>query len=266
MSEPSLPAPAIFVHTSEPAALNSYLIIGTERAVIIDTGAGPAQAAGILDAFTAVLAQHSDAGRGTELPIVAVNTHDHWDHFFGNAHFAACGVEEFFGSPAFARDQSGSAWLQFHSVPLEAEPHLPADPSELAVEVTALADGAVLDIGGWQLHAYEMPGHTDTDLVLACADVVFTGDLVEEGAPPQAGDDATPSRWAAGLRELAALPGAEVFAPGHGQPVDAGFVRRQAEDIAALAADPDHELAAVSAAPFSFADGTGLPAGVRRLR
>lgn len=266
MSAPSLPAPAIFVHTSEPAALNSYLIIGTERAVIIDTGAGPAQAAGILDAFTTVLAQHGTPGLHGELPIAVVNTHDHWDHYFGNAHFAACGVEEFFGSPAFVRDQAGSAWLQFHSVPLEAEPQLPADPSELVVEVAALADGAVLDIGGWQLHASEVPGHTDTDLVLACADVIFTGDLVEEGAAPKAGDDATPSRWAAGLRELAALPGAQVYAPGHGQPVDAGFVRRQTEDIAALAADPDHELAAVSAAPFSFADGTGLPAGVRRLR
>ena len=262
MSPPDqVPAPAIFVHTSEPAALNSYLIIGTERAVVIDTGAGPTQAAGIHSAFATVVAAHAPG-----LPFTVINTHDHWDHFFGNAHFAACGMQEFYGSPAFVRDQAGSAWLQFHAVPLEAEPDLPADPSSLAVEAAALPDGAVLDIGGWQLHAFEMPGHTDTDLVLACADVVFTGDLVEEGAPPQAGDDATPSRWAAGLRELAALPGARVFAPGHGQPVDAAFVRSQAEDLQALAADAEHELRTLRAEAFAFLPDAELPAGVRRLR
>src|SRR5699024_1773341 len=61
--------------------------------------------------------------------------------------------------------------------------------------------------------------------------IVFTGDLVEEGDPPQAGADAALSRWVDSLHTILEFPEAEVFVPGHGVPVDRGFVQRQLADI-----------------------------------
>jgi len=73
-----------FVLTTEGSLLNTGLIIGSQRAMVIDTGCGPRQGRHILDAVR----------KKTDLPIVVVNTHAHYDHFFGNAVFAAAGSAE----------------------------------------------------------------------------------------------------------------------------------------------------------------------------
>src|SRR5699024_7442332 len=72
-----------------------------------------------------------------------------------------------------------------------------------------------------------------SDLVVRLPEfgIVFTGDLVEEGDPPQAGADAALSRWVDSLHTILEFPEAEVFVPGHGVPVDRGFVQRQSADI-----------------------------------
>jgi glyoxylase-like metal-dependent hydrolase (beta-lactamase superfamily II) len=54
--------------------------------------------------------------------------------------------------------------------------------------------------------------------------VVFAGDLVEEDAPAQAGSDATPSNWRNVLNLMLEL-NPRIVVPGHGNPVDAQFVR-----------------------------------------
>ena len=68
---------------TEGSLLNTGLIVGSERAMVIDTGCGPRQAREILDAVR----------EKTHLPLVVVNTHAHYDHFFGNAVFAEAGVD-----------------------------------------------------------------------------------------------------------------------------------------------------------------------------
>lgn len=84
------------VHTlvTDPVRLTSVLVTGSERALLIDTGSGPDQAVRILAAVRGL----------TDLPLTVANTHDHWDHFFGNPTFAEAGVTEFLASPAFVRD------------------------------------------------------------------------------------------------------------------------------------------------------------------
>ena len=231
----------IYRFTSDPVALNSYLVLGSERGLVIDTGAGPAQAARILSAFRSL----------TDLPLCAVNTHDHWDHFFGNAHMRAHGVGPFYGSEAFARDSPGSAWVQFDQVPLADEPDLPSDPGALAVEVTALDCDDTIDLGGVEVSTMELAGHTESDLVLWTEDVLFTGDLVEEGAAPQIGEDATPARWASALREVLLVDDIALYLPGHGRGVCRGFVQEQAAHLAEIAADPS-----VDPREFSAAEGS----------
>ena len=130
----------IYVFTSDPVQLNAYLVVGSDRALVIDTGAGPHQGAAILSAFRAL----------TDLPLTVVNTHDHWDHFFGNATFAAAGVTEFLGSPGFVRDHAASAWIQLEAVPLSHEPDLPT-PDRLLVPVSEVRTGDRVDLGGLSL-------------------------------------------------------------------------------------------------------------------
>jgi glyoxylase-like metal-dependent hydrolase (beta-lactamase superfamily II) len=98
-----------------------------------------------------------------------------------------------------------------------------------------------LDLGGRTAQLLHLGrGHTDHDLVVAVPDagVVFAGDLVEQGAPPDMEDGVIPE-WPATLDALLALEPRTVV-PGHGAPVDAAFVagqRAELGEVAALYAD-----------------------------
>lgn len=239
----------VHVLVTDPARLTSVLVTGSDRALLIDTGSGPDQAARILAAVRGL----------TDLPLTVANTHDHWDHFFGNPTFAEAGVTEFLASPAFVRDSPGSAWLQ-HAEASEHVLELPS-PESLVVSARAVEDGEILDLGALPVdgalgtesssgrsapHRVEflpLSGHTDTDLAVRAGPIVVCGDLVEEGAPPQVGLDATPLAWVRSLEALLALPDVDVFVPGHGEPVTRAFVEAQRDDLLRAAeADDASEL------------------------
>ena len=52
-----------------------YLLCGTERAVLIDTGLGVANIKNVVDDLT-------------DLPVSVITTHVHWDHIGGHKYFA----------------------------------------------------------------------------------------------------------------------------------------------------------------------------------
>jgi glyoxylase-like metal-dependent hydrolase (beta-lactamase superfamily II) len=78
-------------------------------------------------------------------------------------------------------------------------------------------------------------GHTDHDLLVDVPDagVVFAGDLVEQGAPPDLAE-ADLAAWPATLTALLAL-GRPIVVPGHGDPVDAAFVAEQRDRLQEIA-------------------------------
>ena len=95
----------------------------------------------------------------------------------------------------------------------------------------------VIDIGGRSVQMEWLGlGHTDSDLVMSVPDagVVFAGDLLEQGAPPNFGDG-YPLAWqgtAAAIQSR--VKGVTV--PGHGDVMDKDAVATQAEELAAVAA------------------------------
>ena len=95
----------------------------------------------------------------------------------------------------------------------------------------------MIDIGGRSVRLEWLGlGHTDSDVVVSVVDaaVLFAGDLLEQGAPPQFGDG-YPLAWqdtAAALR--ARVRGTTV--PGHGDVMDKDAVATQVEELAAVAA------------------------------
>jgi len=205
------------------------LVVGAGAALVVDTGSSLAEGTRIR-AQAEVLA----GGRVTHLAL----THPHFDHVFGAASFAGAEVYAAVGTDAvFA---AGRGELRADAV----REGLPAEDADAAV--TALAAPRHLVSGEWTLDLGEGrqallanvgPGHTAHDLaVLVPGDpeVVFCGDLVEESGEPQAGPDAVPSRWPDALDRLLALGGPDaLYVPGHGAVVDAAFVRRQRDALAA---------------------------------
>ena len=229
------------------ALVNIGLVVGTERALVIDTGCGPRHAAEILAAVRTV----------TPLPLVVLNTHAHWDHFFGNAIFLRDGAKNDGGTELWAHAaaeramaETGESQRVFVAVP---EPEMAAGvgvgtemviPTHLIggennLEGAECFEGApeptpmVLGLGGVTVELFTLGhGHTKGDLMVGAPGVLFAGDALEEGAQPSVEPESSLTGWIAVLRQLAAMGEKyPVMIPGHGHPVDANFAARMADTM-----------------------------------
>lgn len=222
-------ADGIYQISTDNYRLNSGLIVGAERAMVVDTGAGPRQGAEILRAVRRI----------TELPLVVVNTHAHFDRFMGNAVFAADGVTDFWAHPRAARaiENYGDKQRLYVEV-LEPEmAHSQGPNTELVVPTRFLpGDGTRpsftrVELGNRAITLmYLGLAHTDNDVLVGVDDVLFTGDIVEQGSDP-AFDDSFPDLWVSTLETLAGLDRYRVFVPGHGSPVERTFIERMSETM-----------------------------------
>jgi glyoxylase-like metal-dependent hydrolase (beta-lactamase superfamily II) len=204
------------------------LVIGAERALVVDTRGDARQGAELAAAVQGV----------TTLPLTVAITHAHFDHCFGTAAFAPAPVHALprcravLAATAAAQRSRWTAHYRDHG------DHATADA--LAATDPPLPDATAptrLDLGGRAADLLHLGrGHTDHDLVVAVPDagVVFAGDLVEQGAPPDMEDGVIPE-WPATLDALLALAPRTVV-PGHGAPVDAAFVAGQRAELAEVAA------------------------------
>ncbi|MEV5345426.1 MBL fold metallo-hydrolase [Streptomyces achromogenes] len=205
------------------------LVVGEGTALLVDAGSSLAEGVRLRTA-----AEDLAGGRVTHLAF----THPHFDHVFGAAVFAGAEVYGAVGlDVVFAFER---AELRLDAV----RNGLPVADADEAVDALVtprhLVSGEwTLDLGGGRqaLLANVGPGHTAHDLAVlvpGSPEVVFCGDLVEESGEPQAGPDAVPARWPDALDRLLALGGEDaVYVPGHGAAVDAAFVRRQRDELAA---------------------------------
>ncbi|WP_105033091.1 MBL fold metallo-hydrolase [Arthrobacter ruber] len=206
-------APGIHMLPTAGFRLNVGLVVGTERALVVDTGAGPVSAAEI----------YSHVRDVTGLPLIVVTTHAHADHFFGNSYFAAQGVEEFWATSRCSEVQAENGEEQ-RALVTAVEPAMGAGDGAHAAILPAnrLVEGKPvdLDLGVLSVTLFHLGrGHTDHDLLVGAGSVLFAGDLVEEGADP-AFEDSFPTDWVRTLGKMAALEDLyDVFVPGHGEPM-----------------------------------------------
>lgn len=214
-----------YVLTTEGSKLNTGLVVGGERAMVIDTGSGPRQGREILDAVR----------EKTQLPLVVVNTHAHYDHFYGNAVFADDGVTEFWGHENCAAEIEENGDRQRRQVAKD-EPEMAAGEgpdAELVVPNVIVKDQPVLvDLGGQTATLFYLGrGHTDGDLLVGTSTTLYAGDLVEQGSHPSF-EDSYPEEWADALRHLSALRHRyEFLVPGHGEPCSDQFVKTMANTM-----------------------------------
>ncbi|GLZ37756.1 MBL fold metallo-hydrolase [Actinokineospora sp. NBRC 105648] len=206
------------------------LVVGERRCVVVDTGTDEVHGAEWAAAVREV----------TDLPWTVVITHAHWDHFLGTTAFE--------GAPVWAHPGCRTEMVAHGRYQAEkwAQTYREQGKDELAERLLAarlvlpdheVTDPVTLDLGDRVVTlVHPGRGHTDNDVLVHVPDaaVVFAGDTVEQGAPPSIGRDGYPLEWPTALDALLEL-GPRTVVPGHGEPVDAGFVRAQRAELATVA-------------------------------
>ncbi|MFC1728936.1 MBL fold metallo-hydrolase [candidate division KSB1 bacterium] len=162
----------------------SYLVLGNDRAILIDTGTGIGDLRKVVEELTT-------------LPVTVVNTHAHYDHIGDNHQFEEIAI---YNNPvAINRLLEGVSnedlqrnirpTLLWKGLPEEFDPATWTIPS---VEPNYLLDeGTVIDLGGRSLEVIYTPGHSPGEICLLdrANRLLFTGDMFFPGPLYAFGDD-----------------------------------------------------------------------------
>lgn len=183
-----------------------YLLSGTERSLLIDTGLG------ICNIYDEVV-------RLTDRPVAAVATHIHWDHIGGHRYF-----------PDFYAHGAELDWLNGgFPLPLQVVRDMVVDRCDLpegfdvsgytmfqGTPTRVLQDGDAIGLGGRTVTALHTPGHSPGHLCFWEAErgYLFTGDLVYKDTLFAYYPSTDPAAYLASLEKIAFLPAKQVF-PAH---------------------------------------------------
>jgi glyoxylase-like metal-dependent hydrolase (beta-lactamase superfamily II) len=219
----------VFARRYAELDLSVGLVVGDGHCLIVDTRGDLAQGAELAAAVRKI----------TPAPWTVAITHAHWDHCFGTTPLLPC---EVWAHDLCHADLAATGTHQRDDVVRMYREQGRPDAADRVAEVEPVLPDhlvthrATLSVGGrLVVLAHFGPGHTDHDLVVQVPDagVVFAGDLVEQGAPP-AFEDAFPLAWPTAVDGILGLAPRTV-SPGHGEPVDAGFVTGQRAELAVIA-------------------------------
>ena len=202
--------PGIFI-IEEPLhveRVKSHLIVGDDRAILLDTGMGVANIRDVI--------QHL-----TDRPVTVVASHAHWDHVGGNHLF-----EEIWIHPAEADDLARGfpnermrGWFGPGSLtgPLPDDVDLDTLAIQPSKATGLLDEGQTFDLGSRVLEVLHCPGHSPGGIVLLdrANGVLFSTDVAYKGyLYAYAGNWAEMYRQS--LQRLAALaPELRVLYPSH---------------------------------------------------
>ena len=230
-------ADRIWVARYEWFDVNVTAVGGDRGLLVVDTHAS-ARAA------RAVVADLRRLGAGEVVAVV--NTHEHFDHTFGNGELRAAYGDLPIHAHETAAERTVPAGERIKAA-YDDEPDDPHREEVRATEIVAadrtFSSARVLDLGERMVElVHPGRGHTAGDLVVRVpdADVLLAGDLVEESAlrhgVPGFGEDCYPFDWPLSLDVVLALTTpASVVVPGHGAPVDRDFVEEQRNAIGVVA-------------------------------
>ena len=152
----------------------SYLILGRERAILLDTGMGIGDI-------------HRLVAEMTDKPITVVNSHHHWDHIGDNHRFSHIAIHA--AEAQFLEQDPPEETLQeaMRAENFWGPPPPDFDPSSYRILPSKadqmLEEGEVLELGGHRLQVLHTPGHSPGSICLLSEKqgLLFTGDVVYAG-------------------------------------------------------------------------------------
>jgi glyoxylase-like metal-dependent hydrolase (beta-lactamase superfamily II) len=208
----------------------SYLVLGTERALLIDTGMGVGDIRAVVEEVTA-------------LPVAVVNSHSHWDHIGGNWRFADLAIHRAEADRLPAGVPAERMRRAFADEHLRGPLPAGVDRDALAIPpsraTTILAGGEAFELGGRRLEVLHTPGHSPGGIVLLdraggwlfSTDVAYPGPLYAHIA------DADLDDYRRSLRFLASLaPTLMVVFPSHNaSAMEAALLPAMADALDAIA-------------------------------
>jgi glyoxylase-like metal-dependent hydrolase (beta-lactamase superfamily II) len=201
-----------------------YLVVGTTRALLIDTGNG-------LNDLPVAIEEITD------LPVVVVNTHGHFDHTHGNHYFDEVylsvrddEVYRQYNTPEVVRDLYASVsgpirWLTKYEK--EAILALPVKD-----ETLPLPDEGYFDLGDRKIEIVNIPGHTpgSIGLIDRKEGALFAGDMMTMGSVlMQLREGTDMSVFRDSLRTLEGLAEEGAFSViygGHAEPVETSYLSK----------------------------------------
>jgi glyoxylase-like metal-dependent hydrolase (beta-lactamase superfamily II) len=194
----------------------SYLILGTRRALLFDTGLGVASIGDVVADLT-------------KLPLTVLNSHTHFDHTGGNAEFSDILNQDIPFSRANRKGQS-NAYSRDALAPARICGALPSGvrPDGYAIRPWhvshTIRDGERIDLGDRELEILFTPGHTPDSLCLLDRNngLLFTGDTFYPGPIYLFTPETDFAAYARSVARLAALaPHLQLLLPAHNVPVSA---------------------------------------------
>lgn len=183
-----------------------YLLNGSERSLLIDTGLGICNISDIV-------------AKLTDKPVTAVATHIHWDHIGGHKYYS-----DFYAHEAELNWLNGG-----FPQPLEAIKGYVVERCDLPNEydvntyeffqgmpTEVLHGGECIDIGGRRIEVMHTPGHSPGHMCFweKKRGYLYTGDLIYKGTLTAWFPSTDPEAYLQSVEKVAKLPAKRVF-PAH---------------------------------------------------
>lgn len=184
-----------------------YLLCGTKKAVLIDTGLGVPDIKKVVEKLT-------------DLPIMVVTTHVHWDHIGGHQYFDNIAVHE-----KEYDWMAGKFPLPLQIVKNNLLSKLCEFPPEFNIDEyqifqgkpqSVLRDGDYLDLGNRKIQVIHTPGHSPGHCCFYEPEkrYLYTGDLIYKGCLDMYYPSTNPDEFKESVDKISKLKINRIF-PGH---------------------------------------------------
>ena len=199
-----------------------YLLNGTKRSLLIDTGLGICNISEVISELT-------------DKPVTAIATHIHWDHIGGHKYY-----------PDFYTHEAELDWLNGgFPQPLETIKEYVVDRCELPTDfqineykffqgkpTKILHGGEHIDLGGRMVAVIHTPGHAPGHMCFweANTGYLFTGDLVYKDTLTAWFPSTDPKAYLKSLETVSELPAKRVFPAHHSLDIQPELLTRLFEN------------------------------------
>lgn len=185
-----------------------YLLNGTERSLLIDTGMGIDNIKGIVNQLT-------------DKPVIALPTHTHWDHIGGLKYF-----DEFYVHEDEEEWINGNFPLTLEYIkslvieePCDFPPDFDLDKYEIfqGQPSKVLKDGDIIDLGNRKLKVIHTPGHAPGHICLyeEAKEYLYSGDLIYIGKLTAFFPTSDPIVYNNSIKKILSLPVKKILSAHH---------------------------------------------------